>query len=107
GHRVATATRDLFLDWIPGLPNRLGRPLVHALLDPPLLDALGFPHPPPQLRRGVEAAVRARSRAVGVLPARRRPRYRTLERHRSYPHGYEIETLGPPDAAVRLNRSAP
>ena len=44
GHRVAAATRDMFLAWFPGLPKRVGRPLVYALLDEPLLDALGFPH---------------------------------------------------------------
>jgi hypothetical protein len=95
GARVAAATRDMFLDWFPGLPKRAGRPLVHALLDEPLLDALGFPHPPPALRRAAEAAVRARSRAVRRLPARRRPRIRTDEKHRSYPSGYAIDELGP------------
>jgi hypothetical protein len=95
GHRVAAATRDLFLDWFPGLPKRWGRPLVHALLDEPLLDALGFPRPSPRLRRVAEGAVRARSRAVGVMPARRSPRLRTLERNRSYRDGYELEKLGP------------
>jgi len=107
GHRVAAATRDMFLDWFPGLPKRLGRPLVYALLDDPLLDALGFPRPPASLRRVAEAAVRARSRAVGVLPARRSPRLRTLERHRSYRDGYELETLGPPDPKLHLTSSAP
>ncbi len=96
GMRVAVATRDMFLDWFPGLPKRVGRPLVHALLDEPLLDALGFPHPPAVLRRTVEAGVRARSLAVRALPPRRKPRLRTEERHRSYPGGYEIERLGPP-----------
>ena len=95
GARVAAATRDMFLDWFPGLPKSVGRPLVHALLDEPLLDALGFPHPPRHLRRAAEGAIRARSHAVRLLPARRRPRLRTIEKHRSYRHGYEIEQLGP------------
>ena len=95
GHRVAVATRELFLGWFPVLPRLLGRPVVHALLDEPLLDALGLPHPSPGVRRAVEAAVRARSRAVGVLPPRRRPRLRTRERHRTYPGGFELERLGP------------
>ncbi len=99
GHRVAAATRGIF--------PRVGRPFVHALLDEPLLDALGFPMPSVRLRRAAEGMVRARSRAVRVLPPRRAPRFRTLERHRSYPDGYAIETLGPPDAPVRLNGSAP
>ena len=107
GHRVAVATREMFLDWFPGVPHALGRPLIHTLLDEPLLDALGFPHPPPRLRRIAEAAVRARSRAVRALPPRRRPRLRTLERHRSYRDGYRIETLGPPEQAVRFHGTAP
>jgi hypothetical protein len=98
GNRVAAATRDMFLDWFPGVPRSVGRPLVHALLDEPLLDALGFPHPSPRLRRLVEGGIRARSQAVRFLPPRRRPRLRTLERHRTYPRGYELETLGPPGA---------
>ncbi|HZP72959.1 MAG TPA: oxygenase MpaB family protein [Gaiellaceae bacterium] len=106
GHRVAVATRDLFLDWFPGLPKPVGRPIVHALLDPPLLDALGLPHPPAAVRRATERAIRLRSSVVRVLPARRKPRLRTLERHRSYPDGYRIESLGPPDARVPLQRSA-
>jgi hypothetical protein len=107
GHRLAVATREMFLGWFPGLPKRVGRPFVHALLDPPLLDALGLPHPAPSLRRTAEAVVRARSRVVAALPPRRAPRYRTQERQRSYPDGYEIGALGPPDAAVPLHRSAP
>jgi hypothetical protein len=107
GHRVAAATRDMFLGWFPGLPKRIGRPFVHALLDEPLLDALGFPHPSPRVRAAAEAAVRARSRVVRALPPRRTPRYRTLEKHRSYPNGYEIDTLGPPDAPVPLHGAAP
>jgi ER-bound oxygenase mpaB/B'/Rubber oxygenase, catalytic domain len=99
GHRIAVATRELFLGWFPVLPRSLGRPIVHALLDEPLLDALGLPHPSRRLRRAVEGAVRARSLAVGALPSRRRPRLRTRERHRSYPRGFELQQLGPPAAA--------
>src|SRR5919197_1079321 len=95
GHRVAAATREMFLGWFPLLPRSLGRPVVHALLDEPLLDALGLSHPSPGLRRAVEGAVRARSLAVAAMPARRRPRLRTRERHRTYPRGFELERLGP------------
>ena len=102
GHEVAVATRDLFLSWFPGLPKRLGRPFVHALLDEPLLDALGFPHPPRRVRAAAEAALRARARVVAPLPARRRPRLRTLEPHRSYPDGFRVEGLGSrPEPSLR------
>jgi ER-bound oxygenase mpaB/B'/Rubber oxygenase, catalytic domain len=111
GHRVAVATCEMFLGWFPGLPRSIGRPVVHALLDEPLLEALGLPRPSPRVRAAVEASIRLRSRAVRRLPARRRPRLRTRERHRSYPRGYELEQLGPrtpvvPDATLR-HGSAP
>jgi hypothetical protein len=95
GASVAAATRDMFLDWFPWLPKSVGRPLIHALLDEPLLDALGFPRPPASLRRAAESALRARARVVRALPPRRRPRIRTDEKHRAYPDGYVIEELGP------------
>jgi hypothetical protein len=95
GARVAATMRDLFISWLPGLPRALGRPLIHALFDEPLLDALGLEHPPPRLREAVERTLRARAALLRVLPARRQPRMRTLERTRSYPSGYRIETLGP------------
>ena len=85
GHRLAIAVRDL----------RHGGAIVRALLDEPLLDALGLPRPAPRLRRFAEVALRTRARVVRRLPERRRPRLRTLERHRTYPGGYELERLGP------------
>jgi hypothetical protein len=95
GHAVAAATRDMFLGWFPGLPKRVGRPVIYALLDDGLLDTLGLPRPNARLRRSVEAAVRTRSRLIRHLPPRRKPRLRTRERHRTYPDGYELEALGP------------
>jgi len=98
GNRVAAATRDMFVAWFPGLPPSVGRPFVHALLDEPLLDALGFRHPPRGLRAAAEASLHARSRALRLFPPRRKPRLRTQERHRSYREHWEIERLGPPPA---------
>lgn len=95
GARVAAATRDMFLDWFPGVPKAAGRPFVYALLDEPLLDALGFPRPPAALRRAADSALRVRARIVRTLPPRRRPRIRTDEPHRTYPDGYAIDELGP------------
>ena len=98
---VGRATRDLFLGWLLPAPLRpLGARAVHALMDEPLLDAFGFPHPTRAERRLVEAAMRSRARVQALLPARRRPMWHTRQRHRSYPDGYEIESLGPPPAGV-------
>jgi hypothetical protein len=96
--RLAATLRDTYLGWfIPRPAWPLAQPFVYALMDEPLLEAFGFPKPAPALRRLVETAVRARARLVRQLPERRTPRRRTEGgiHHRTYPHGYRIEELGP------------
>jgi len=93
--RVGRATRDMFLAWFPGLPNRFGAQAIYALMDDALLDAFGFPRPPRALRTAVETALRTRGRVVGLLPSRRRPRLRTRRRTRTYGRDWRLETLGP------------
>jgi len=94
--RVGSATRDMFLAWFPGLPRRLGAPAIHALMDERLLEAFSFSHPPKAVRATVEAALRARGRAVALLPPRRRPRLRVQRRTRTYGRDWQLEDLGPP-----------
>jgi hypothetical protein len=89
----------MFLGWFLPAPVRwLGRPALHAIMEPALLDAVGFPEPGPLLRRLVAGSLRTRGRLIARLPARRGPRHRTEIPHRSYPRGYDIEALGPPPA---------
>jgi hypothetical protein len=95
--RVASATRDMFLSWFLPRPLwLLGRPIIYGLLDPPLLEAFGFPNPPKSLRSALDWSLRTRGRLARLLPERRRPHMRTEMRHRSYPDGYRIAELGPP-----------
>jgi hypothetical protein len=94
--RVGRATRDMFLAWFPGLPNRFGAQAIYTLMDEPLRDAFGFPHPPRALRTAVEASLRTRARFVALLPRRRRPRLRTRRRTRTYGREWQLEKLGPP-----------
>lgn len=92
---IARVTRDLLLSFY--LPRRLvplGRPVVHALCEPKLRCAMGFPAPPPGLERLVTAALAARARLLRALPARRRPRLLTKRRRPGYPAGYRIGELG-------------
>jgi hypothetical protein len=98
-HRVGTATRELFVSWFPRPLSPLVRAVIHAMMDDPILEAFGFPRPSPLLLRLVTGAMRLRARVLRWLPPRRRPRLRTSLRPRSYPGGYVIEQLGPPDAA--------
>ncbi len=93
--RVGRATRDMFLAWFPGLPRRFGARAIYALMDEPLLDAFGFPHPPRALRSTVEGLLRARGRFVAMLPPRRRPRLRTRRRTRTYGRAWSLDELGP------------
>ena len=79
GHAIAEATLGLFR----------GRRLALALLDEPLLAALGLPRPSRRERALAEAAVRARSGLVRRLPPRRAP----------------VSRL--PASPVRLSRAAP
>jgi hypothetical protein len=93
--QLAVATRDLLLGWyLPRVLWPLGRPFVHAMLDDDLLAAVGLPRPHPAIRLLTEGAVRMRGRIVRLLPARRRPRLITRQRHPTYPNGYTIEELG-------------
>ena len=97
GHRVASATRDMFLGWVLPPPlRRFGAPAIHALLDDHLLVSMGFPGPSPTIRSLVRQSLRCRSRLTVLLPERRKPFRHTARRHRSYPSGYQIEQLGPP-----------
>ena len=94
--RVGAATRELFVSWFPRLLAPVVRSAIHALLDPPLLEAFDFPRPSRLLRWLVPASLKWRGRLVRYLPARRRPRLRTDTGNRTYPDGYTIEGLGPP-----------
>ena len=92
---IGNYTVDLFLGfYLPRLLWRLGRPAIYAMMDEPLLDAFGFPHPPRFLRTFLESALRLRARVVRRLPERKRPMLGTQRRRPTYPDGYVIEEIG-------------
>jgi hypothetical protein len=95
-HRVATATRELFVSWAPGVLRPVTRVAIHAMLDDAMLDAFGFPRPPRLMRTVVAGALRARARALRLFPAHRRKDFITGRPQRSWPNGYRISQLGPP-----------
>jgi hypothetical protein len=97
GRAVAEATLDLFATFPMNrfTPAPVVRQMSYSLMDDPLLDAFGFPHPRPAVRALVRRALAARGRVVRFFPPRRRPRYaRQQPMVRSYPDGYALERLG-------------
>jgi hypothetical protein len=93
--QLAVVTRDLMLGWyLPKPLWKFGAPAIHALLDEPMLDAVGFEHPPQWLRRLVEGSLRLRGFALKFLRRRHEPRMLTRLPSRTYPNGYRVEELG-------------
>lgn len=92
---IGNATVDLLLGfYLPQPLWPLGRHLVYALMDEPLLDAFGYPHPPRWLRVLTEGALQLRAALLRVLPERRTPVMGTKLARPTYPNGYAIENLG-------------
>lgn len=92
---VGEATRDLLLSfYLPKWFVPLGRPIVHALCDPPLRAAMGFRSPPTWLESFVLKGLQVRAALLRRLPSRRRPRLITARRRPTYPGVYRIAELG-------------
>ena len=93
---IAVYTENLFLGWL--LPKQLyglGRPFLHAVMDEPLLHAVGFSKPNWVIQKMVDVSMSFRKIAVGLLPKRTKPVLRTkMPRNESYPQGYEVKELG-------------
>lgn len=94
--RIGSATRELFASWFPALLRPLVRRVIYALLDEPVRQAFGFPKAPLGLRSCVIGALKLRACVLRFWPVRRNPRLRTQMRHRSYPEGYRLDQVGPP-----------
>ena len=93
---IALYTENLFLSWM--LPKQLygfGRPFLHAVMDEPLLTAVGFTKPNWVIQTMVDTSMALRKIAVGILPKRTKPVLRThMPRKESYPNGYAVSELG-------------
>ena len=92
---VAKPTMDLMLGfYIPRFMWPMGRPVLRAMMDPPLLKAMGF-KPAPRLVVGlVMFGLRARRWGLSWLPKRKRPHFISRVSRPTYPVGYRIDELG-------------
>jgi len=93
--KVGESVREMFAGWFPRPLRPLVFQAIYTLLDDRTREAFGFPRPRPLMRRLVLRAMGARALALRWLPRRRHPLLRTEFRHPTYPHGYEIDRIGP------------
>lgn len=92
---VADATLGLFETFYPRFGRKPANLVLRSLMDDHLLAAFGYKKPPAPVVFLSRKAVRLRGRFVALIPARKEPKllddYREI---RSYPDGYDVETLG-------------
>jgi ER-bound oxygenase mpaB/B'/Rubber oxygenase, catalytic domain len=102
--RVADATLRMFLNWFPAFLRPVLQPGAAALLDEPMRQALGWPIAPIAMQRAIAQILRWRSRILRQLPPRQQPDFFVDQHQRSYPHGYQLEDIGPPGMVAQLNQ---
>ncbi|MBI5366135.1 MAG: DUF2236 domain-containing protein [Planctomycetes bacterium] len=103
--RLGAAAQKLLASWVPRPLGRVVRAVLPALLERPVREALGMPRPSPLVRDLVAGALDARAALVRRMPPRRAAWFLTAGPIPTYPHGYEIARLGPPD--LEPDRPAP
>lgn len=96
----------LLESWVPGPLRPLVRPGMSALLDDHLQTCFDMPPPPAWMAWLVPRALRARARALRLLPNRFSTGFYVDGRLRSYPRGYSIPDLGPPNDWTPPGRKA-
>ncbi len=95
---VADSTLELLTTFMPYklLPASLVKRLARALMDEPLLDAFGYPHPTRAERVLVAAGLKARGLAIRYFATPRTESVFAIDTAevRGYPNGYRVEDLG-------------
>lgn len=93
--QIGNATLDLLLGfYMPRFLWKGGRYFAYALMDPPLLAAMGFPKSPALIRILVAGGMKLRAWVLRFVPERKTPKHGTARRRPTYPEGYRIEELG-------------
>ncbi len=101
--RVADATRAMMLGWFPRGMRSFANPAIPALLDPALLQAVGWQPAPASLTAILKKSLHLRSRLLRQLPPRTLPDFFADQPMRSYPQGYSVENMGPASLLDKLN----
>lgn len=93
--RIGQTTCNLFASWFPAFARPLVKRVIYALMDEPTCRAFGFPHSSDWFNRIVVALVWLRGQSTRLLPARQRPRLRSVMRHPAYPDGHSVKDIWP------------
>jgi len=92
---IAEVTVNLFLSfYLPRFFWSLGRPLIYAALDNPLLETIALPYPPDFLRAIGTGSLKLRGKVTGFLPEPSKPILMSVRKRPTYPNGYKIDELG-------------
>ena len=94
-YQVGMATVNIVKKWMPGFAAPLVLPVIKCLLDEAMIKALGFSSPSPVLKKMVRAAMQLRAFCLQKITFKKYPSFFTIEKIRTYPKGYNIESLGP------------
>ncbi len=93
--KIGDVTVDLLLSfYIPKFLAPVGKPVVYAMMDDPLLESMGYPKPSAFLRSFVKGMLRFRAWLIQFWPEFQQPQLGTKRKRPTYPKGYEIEELG-------------
>ena len=101
--RVGESTINLFLCWFPALIRPLLKPCVQGMFDELTLTAFGYSNPSAFVRNLVENSLKLRGYISKWLLPRKQPDFYTDSKLRSYPHGYELNDLGPSKMLSKIN----
>ena len=104
--RVAEASIKIVADWYPRAVQPLYRRMVLALLDRPLLEALGLSRQPAWLVTLMDRSLRLRARVIRYLPPRASDNPYRHDPGRTYPFGYSLADLGPREHSDALHAHA-
>ncbi len=102
--RIGEATRDLFLSWFPSILRPVLKPGIYALLDDTILEACGFPKVPALMRSSVVLLLNFRVKVLRLFPPRKQADFYTDSPTPSYPNGYNISELGPPQSTFSIQQ---
>ncbi len=94
--RIGNATIEIFQNWYPAFLRPVIREAMYCFMDDRLLAAFGFPKPHSVLKFIVQGGLWLMGQFIRYcMPPRRTPFHLTQAPNRTYPQGYEIETMGP------------